>query len=104
MTVFNGKHGQIELMSAQGMLHIIERLAFFDIPKADNIKDGTRLLAQMQFGIVDQYRPGSADRIALSRRRRLSKLERLNLLGSDVRDRLAMGWSPEQIAGRLKLE
>ena len=50
------------------------------------------------------YRPGSADRIALSRRRRLSKLERLNLLGSDVRDRLAMGWSPEQIAGRLKLE
>ena len=52
----------------------------------------------------DGYRPGSADRIALSRRRRLSKLERLNLLGSDVRDRLAMGWSPEQIAGRLKLE
>ena len=50
------------------------------------------------------YRPGSADRIALSRRRRLSNLERLNLLGSDVRDRLAMGWSPEQIAGRLKLE
>jgi IS30 family transposase len=50
------------------------------------------------------YRPGSADRIALSRRRRLSKLERLNLLGSDVRDRPAMGWSPEQIAGRLKLE
>lgn len=50
------------------------------------------------------YRPGSADRIALSRRRRSSKLERLNLLGADVRDRLAMGWSPEQIAGRLKLE
>ena len=50
------------------------------------------------------YRPGSADRIALSRRRRSSKLERLNLLGTAVRDRLAMGWSPEQIAGRLKLE
>ena len=50
------------------------------------------------------YRPGSADRIALSRRRRSSKLERLNLLGQHVRDRLAMGWSPEQIAGRLRLE
>jgi IS30 family transposase len=50
------------------------------------------------------YRPGSADRIALSRRRRSSKLERLNLLGAHVDDRLAMGWSPEQIAGRLKLE
>ena len=50
------------------------------------------------------YRPGSADRIALSRRRRSSKLERLNLLGQHVRDRLAMGWSPEQISGRLRLE
>ncbi len=50
------------------------------------------------------YRPGSADRIAQSRRRRCSKLERLNPLGQQVRDRLAMGWSPEQIAGRLKLE
>ena len=50
------------------------------------------------------YKPASADRIALSRRRRSSKLGRLNLLGGHVRDRLAMGWSPEQIAGRLKLE
>jgi transposase, IS30 family len=50
------------------------------------------------------YRPGSAIRIALYRRRRSSKLGRLNLLGAAVRDRLAMGWSPEQIAGRLKLE
>lgn len=50
------------------------------------------------------YKPGSADRIALSRRRRLSRLECLSPLRSDVCDRLAMGWSPEQIAGRLKLE
>ena len=42
------------------------------------------------------YKPASADRIALSRRRRSSKLERLNPLGADVRDRLAMGWSPER--------
>ena len=56
MTVFNGKNGQIELMSAQGMLDIIKRFAFFDMPKADNIEDGTRLLAQMPLGIIDQYR------------------------------------------------
>jgi IS30 family transposase len=47
------------------------------------------------------YKPASADRIALSRRRRLSRIERLSPLRSYVCDRLAMGWSPEQIAGRL---
>ncbi len=50
------------------------------------------------------YKPASADRIALSRRRRLSRIERLSPLGNHVRDHLAMGWSPEQIAGRLRLE
>ena len=51
-----------------------------------------------------EYKPGSADRIALSRCRRLSRIERLNPLRSYVGDSLAMGWSPEQIAGRLRLE
>ena len=51
-----------------------------------------------------EYKPGSADRIALSRCRRLSRIERLSLLRSYVGDSLAMGWSPEQIAGRLRLE
>ena len=50
------------------------------------------------------YKPAAADRIALSRRRRLSRIERLSPLRSYVCDRLAMGWSPEQIAGRLELE
>ena len=50
------------------------------------------------------YKPASADRIALSRRRRLSRIERLSPLGDHVRDHLAMGWSPEQVAGRLRLE
>ena len=50
------------------------------------------------------YKPASADRIALSRRRRLSKIERLSPLRDHVCDHLAMGWSPEQIAGRLRLE
>ena len=51
-----------------------------------------------------EYKPGSADRIALSRCRRLSRIERLSPLRTYVSDRLAMGWSPEQIAGRLRLE
>ncbi len=51
-----------------------------------------------------EYKPGSADRIALSRCRRLSRIERLNPLRTHVGDRLAMGWSPEQIAGRLRRE
>lgn len=50
------------------------------------------------------YLPGSADRIALSRCRRRSRIERLSPLRTYVDDRLAMGWSPEQIAGRLRLE
>lgn len=50
------------------------------------------------------YKPGSADRIALSRCRRPSRIERLNPLRIYVSDRLAMGWSPEQIVGRLRLE
>ena len=50
------------------------------------------------------YKPALADRIALSRRRRLSRIERSSPLRSYVCDRLAMGWSPEQIAGRLKQE
>ena len=50
------------------------------------------------------YKPGSADRIALSRCRRQSRIERLNPLSGHIDDHLAMGWSPEQIVGRLRLE
>ena len=53
------------------------------------------------------YAPLSAERIALARRRRKrkSKIERSSQLLETVRDQLiAMGRSPEQIAGRLKLE
>jgi len=51
-----------------------------------------------------EYKAASADRIAMSRRRRLSRIERLRQLRTYVDDRLAMGWSPEQIVGRLRLE
>ena len=48
------------------------------------------------------YLPETAQRFAWARRLRGSKLERRSQLGELVRDRLAMGWSPEQIAGRLR--
>ena len=50
------------------------------------------------------YLPETAQRFAWARRLRGAKLERRSQLGELVRDRLAMGWSPEQIAGRLRLE
>jgi len=46
--------------------------------------------------------PETAQRLAWAKRLRGSKLERRSQLGELVRDRLAMGWSPEQIAGRLR--
>jgi IS30 family transposase len=53
---------------------------------------------------VDGCRPDSAERRAWARKLRGSKIERSTRLGEDVRDCLAMGWSPEQIAGRIDLE
>jgi IS30 family transposase len=53
---------------------------------------------------VDGYRPESAARRAWARKLRGSKIERSTRLGAHVEDRLAMGWSPEQIAGRMELE
>jgi len=50
------------------------------------------------------YKPAMADHMAFARRKRCSMIERLSPLKTTVDDRLAMGWSPEQIAGRLKLE
>jgi IS30 family transposase len=53
---------------------------------------------------VAGYRPDSAERRAWARKLRGSKIERSTRLRSDVEDRLAMGWSPEQIAGRMERE
>ena len=52
------------------------------------------------------YDPVRADALAQRRRRwdARFKLARQPALRALVRDRLAMGWSPEQIAGRLALE
>lgn len=53
---------------------------------------------------VDGYRPDTADRRAWVRRFRGSRIERSTRLGAHIEDRLAMGWSPEQIAGRMELD
>ena len=53
---------------------------------------------------VDGYRPDSAARRAWARKLRGSRIMRSTRLREHVEDRLAMGWSPEQIAGRMELE
>lgn len=47
------------------------------------------------------YKPAHADDLAWARRWRGSRLERQPVLRQFVLDRLAMGWSPEQVVGRL---
>ena len=48
------------------------------------------------------YRPHIADGAYLLRRQRAAVLERDAALAGYVTDRLAEGWTPEQIAGRLR--
>jgi IS30 family transposase len=50
------------------------------------------------------YRPGYAQQQTRARRWKGSRLERDESLRAAVIERLASGWSPEQIAGRLKRE
>jgi IS30 family transposase len=53
---------------------------------------------------ADGYRPDSAERRAWARKLRGSTIDRSTRLRAHVEDRLAMGWSPEQIAGRMERE
>ena len=53
---------------------------------------------------ADGYRPDSAGRRAWARKLRGSKIARTTRQRAHVEDRLAMGWSPEQIAGRMELD
>ena len=50
------------------------------------------------------YKPVYADQQAHARRWRGSQMERDDTLRAQVLSRLARGWSPEQVAGRLRLE
>ena len=52
----------------------------------------------------DGYRPDTADRRAWARRFRGSRIERSIRLAAHIEDRLAIGWSPEQIARRMELD
>ena len=55
-------------------------------------------------GVQVGYKPAYASEQAWARRWRGSRLARQPALRQIVLDRLAMGWSPEQIAGRLTRE
>ncbi len=50
------------------------------------------------------YVPDTADRRSWVRRLRGSRIERCNHLREAVTSSLAMGWTPQQISGRLQLE
>ena len=50
------------------------------------------------------YKPAYADQQAKARRWRGGKLDRNPALRQSVLEKLALGWSPEQIAGRSRLE
>ncbi len=50
------------------------------------------------------YKPAWAGELASARRWRGSRMERNPDLQGQVLDRLALGWSPEQVAGRLALD
>ena len=54
--------------------------------------------------VTRRYNAISAERMALSRCRRVSRIGRSSWLHEAVSDRLAMGWSPEIIAGQLERE
>ena len=53
---------------------------------------------------MNGYYPVTAQDAARARRRRLAKLARHEELLAHVVDRLRAGWSPQQIAGRLRQE
>jgi len=55
-------------------------------------------------GVKLGYKPSYANEQAKARRWRGSRLVRQSDLQKHVLDRLAMGWSPQQIAGRLARE
>lgn len=48
------------------------------------------------------YQPSYAERLTAARRWSGSRLDRNDALREDVLDRLAQGWSPEQVSGRLE--
>ena len=53
---------------------------------------------------VDGYRPDGASRLAWARKLRGSRIGRSTRLRTHIEDRLTMGWTPEQIVGRMELE
>ena len=53
---------------------------------------------------ADGYRPDGASRLAWARKLRGSRIERSTRLRDQIEAGLAMGWSPEQIVGRMELE
>jgi len=98
-----------------GQLSEDERLHLFRLHEAGTgVREAARLIGRSGATVSREWRrnslptsgynPISAGRMAMARRKRRSRIECRNLLMGHVDDHLAMGWSPEQIAGRLRLD
>ena len=61
----------------------------------------SRELKRNILGESSDYKPATADRMAMARKRRGSRIERLSQLKTYILGRLAMELTPEQISGRL---
>ena len=53
---------------------------------------------------ADGYRADGATRLAWARKLRGSRIGRSTCLRNHIEDRLAMGWTPEQLVGRMELD
>lgn len=69
-------------------------------------RDSSTISRELRRNVLPKsgYLPTSAGRMAQARRWRGSRLARSDSLRQTIVDRLAMGWSPEIIAGRLERE
>jgi len=108
-----GKHYTHMSLEERIELYALKRMGFSDHRIADclgrspstigrELKRNSKPTKRYRGG----YRPERANRLALRRRRWNArfKLARQPELADLVHDRLAMGWSPQQIAGRLALD
>jgi len=90
-------------MAASSFQHLTldERRSLFRMHGRNRFRDPE--VCQDSRHDISGYYPVTAQDMARARRARLAKLARRNGLWTHVLDRLRAGWSPQQIAGRLRL-
>jgi IS30 family transposase len=114
-------HGGKDMGACYSHIDLKERVILFDLARSGilSVTELARMLGRHRSTVYreisrnfhnDVYAefrgwfPTTADMRARRRRRKTTKLVRYSALRSYVFAKLKLGWSPEQIAGRLKLE